>query len=134
MPLLGRAALILALGLVVYAAVAGGLAAFRGRRRLLESARNAYFAAFGSALVASLVLLAALARGDFTFSYVADHTSRELPLRYALSAFWSGQAGSLLLWFLVLTGAGSAALALNRRLTRDVLPWTVAVLGGVSAF
>ena len=46
MPLLGRAALILALGLVVYAAAAGGLAAFRGRRRLLESARNAYFAAF----------------------------------------------------------------------------------------
>ncbi len=134
MPLLGRAALILALGLVVYAAVAGGLAAIRGRRRLLESARNAYFAAFASALVASLVLLAALARGDFRFTYVADHTSRELPLRYALSAFWSGQEGSLLLWFLVLTAAGSGALALNRKLTRDVLPWTTPILGGVSAF
>jgi cytochrome c-type biogenesis protein CcmF len=134
LPLLGRAALILALGLVVYAAVAGGLAAFRGRRRLLESARNAYFAAFASALVASLVLLAALARSDFRFTYVAEHTSRELPLRYALSAFWSGQEGSLLLWFLVLTGIGSAALALNRKLTRDVLPWTAPILGGVSTF
>jgi cytochrome c-type biogenesis protein CcmF len=134
LPLLGRAALILALGLVVYAAVAGGIAAVRSRRRLLESARNAYFAAFASALVASFVLLAALARSDFRFTYVAEHTSLELPLRYALSAFWSGQEGSLLLWFLVLTGAGSAALALNRKLTRDVLPWTVAILGGVSAF
>ncbi len=134
MALLGRAALLLALGLVVYAAVAGGLAAYRGRRRLLESARNAYYAAFASALVASLVLLGALARGDFRFTYVAEHTSRELPLRYALSAFWSGQEGSLLLWFLVLTGAGSAALVLNRKLTRDVLPWTAPILGGVSAF
>jgi cytochrome c-type biogenesis protein CcmF len=133
-PLLGRAALILAFGLVVYAAVAGGVAAFRGRRRLLESARNAYFASFAAALVASLVLLAALGRGDFRFTYVAEHTSRELPLRYALSAFWSGQEGSLLLWFLVLTGAGSAALALNRKLTRDVLPWTAPILGAVSTF
>jgi cytochrome c-type biogenesis protein CcmF len=132
--LLGRAALILALGLIAYATVAGAVAAVRGRRRLLESARNAYFAAFASALVASLVLLAALARSDFRFTYVAEHTSRELPLRYALSAFWSGQEGSLLLWFLVLTAAGSAALALNRKLTRDVLPWTTAILGGVSAF
>jgi cytochrome c-type biogenesis protein CcmF len=133
-PLLGRAALILALGLVLYAAAAGALAALRGRRRLLESARNAYFAAFGATLVASLVLLAALARSDFRFTYVAEHTSLELPLRYALSAFWSGQEGSLLLWFLVLTGFGSAALALNRKLTRDLLPWTAPILGGISAF
>jgi cytochrome c-type biogenesis protein CcmF len=133
-PLLGRAALILALGLVLYAALAGGIAAYRGKRRLLESARNAFFAAFGATLAASLVLLAALARSDFRFTYVAEHTSLELPLRYALSAFWSGQEGSLLLWLLVLTGMGSAALALNRRLTRDVLPWAVPILGGVSTF
>jgi cytochrome c-type biogenesis protein CcmF len=134
MPLLGRAALILALGLVLYAALVGGFAAYRGRRRLLDSARNAFFAAFAATLAASLVLLAALARSDFRFTYVAEHTSLELPLRYALSAFWSGQEGSLLLWLLVLTALGSAALALNRRLTRDVLPWVVPILGGVSAF
>jgi cytochrome c-type biogenesis protein CcmF len=134
MPLLGRAALILAFGLVVYATVVGAVGAYRGRRRLVESARNAFFAAAASALVAAFVLLAALARNDFRFTYVAEHTSLELPFRYTLSAFWSGQEGSLLLWFLVLTAAGSAALALNRRLTRDVLPWTVPILGGVSTF
>jgi cytochrome c-type biogenesis protein CcmF len=134
MPELGRAALVAALGLIVYAVVAGGYAAWRGRRRLLDSATNALFAAFAAVGVASLVLLAALARNDFSLDYVARLTSRELPTGYTLAAFWSGQEGSLLLWLLVLTGAASAALALNRRLVREVLPWTVAIVGGVALF
>jgi cytochrome c-type biogenesis protein CcmF len=134
LPELGRAALVVALGLVLYGALAGGYAALRGRRRLLESARNALFAAFAATGVAAVVLLVALWSRDLTFEYVARATSRELPLGYALSAFWSGQAGSLLLWLLVLTGMGSAAVALNRRLTTDVLPWTVPILAGISSF
>ena len=134
MPELGRAALIAALGLVVYAAAAGGWGARAGRRRLVESARNAFFAAFASSLVAAVVLVSAFARRDFSFVYVAEHASRELPTGYTLAALWSGQEGSLLLWFLVLTGAGSAAVALNRRLTTDALPWTVPILGAVASF
>ena len=134
MPELGRAALVAAFGLILYAVVVGAYAAWRGRRRLLDSATNALFAAFGAAAVAALVLLAALAGRDFSFAYVADSTSRELPMPYTLAAFWSGQAGSLLLWLLVLTGAASAAILLNRRLVRDVLPWTVPIVAGVAAF
>jgi cytochrome c-type biogenesis protein CcmF len=133
-PELGRAALVAALGLILYAAVVGAYAAWRGRRRLLDSATNALLAAFAATGVASLVLVAALAGRDFSFEYVARSTSRELPLPYTLAAFWSGQAGSLLLWLLVLTGAASAALLLNRRLVRDVLPWTVPIVAGVAAF
>ncbi|HXV58089.1 MAG TPA: hypothetical protein VD704_09495, partial [Gaiellaceae bacterium] len=134
MPELGRAALVAALGLVLYATLVGGWAAFRGRRRLLDSAGNALYAAFASVGVASVVLLAALAGRDFSFEYVARSTSRELPLGYTLAAFWSGQEGSLLLWLLVLTGAAAAALALNRRLVRDALPWTVPIVAGVAVF
>jgi cytochrome c-type biogenesis protein CcmF len=134
MALLGRAALIVALGLVLYAAVAGAVAAYRGRRRLLESARNALFGALAATVVASLVLLGALAGKDFSLTYVADHTSEELPLRYTLAAFWSGQEGSLLLWLLVLLSMSVTAVALNRRLTRDVLPWSVPILAGVASF
>ena len=122
MPELGRAALVAAFGLILYAVLAGAYAARRGRRRLLDSATNALFAAFAAVGVASLVLLAALARNDFSLDYVARLTSRELPNGYTLAAFWSGQEGSLLLWLLVLTGAASAAVALNRRLVREVLP------------
>ncbi|MDQ3890188.1 MAG: cytochrome c biogenesis protein CcsA, partial [Actinomycetota bacterium] len=84
--------------------------------------------------VAALVLLVALAGSDFSFTYVADHTSRELPLAYTLAAFWSGQEGSLLLWLLVLTATGTAAIGWNARLMRDVLPWTVPILSAVASF
>src|ERR687891_892082 len=134
MPELGRAALVAAFGLILYAAVVGAYAAWRGRRRLLDSATNALVAACAATGVAALALLAALAGRDFSFEYVARSPSRELPLPYTLAAFWSGQAGSLLLWLLVLTGAASAAILLNRRLVREVLPWTVPIVAGVAAF
>ena len=54
---LGRAALLVAFGLALYAAVAGSLAAHRGRRRLHESARNALVGTFAATAVAALVLL-----------------------------------------------------------------------------
>ena len=131
---LGRAALVLAFGLVVYAAIGGGLGAYTRRRRLVASARNALFASFGATAVASIVLLNAFRTRDFSFAYVAEHSSKALPFPYVYTAFWGGQEGSLLLWLLVLTGIGSAAVAFNRRLTTEVLPWTVPVLGGVATF
>jgi cytochrome c-type biogenesis protein CcmF len=133
-PELGRAALLIAFGLLVYAAVAGGYAARARRRRLALSAQNALLAAFAATVVASAVLLAALLRRDFSFTYVAGHTSERLPTPYAISAFWGGQEGSLLLWLLVLTGLSAAAILLDRRAGRDLLAWTVPVLGGVGTF
>ena len=131
---LGRAALIVCLGLSVYAIVAGSLAAWEGRRRLAASAQNALVAAFAAAAVASGVLAVALVRHDFSFVYVADFTSEKLPFGYTLSAFWGGQAGSLLLWLLVLTGMSALAVLFNRYAAREVIAWAVPVLGLVAAF
>jgi cytochrome c-type biogenesis protein CcmF len=134
MPELGRAALIVCLCAALYAVAAGAYAAWRGRRRLQESAQNAIFAAFLAAAVASVVLLAALLRKDFSFTYVWQHTSRELPTAYTFSSFWGGQEGSLLLWLLILTGFSSVAVLLGRRTARSLLPWTVPILGAVTVF
>src|SRR6478735_3086905 len=131
---LGRAALVVSLGLLVYALVVGAYAAVENRRRLATSARNALVCSFGSTLVAAAVLATALVRHDFSFSYVAAHTNRTLPTQYALSAFWGGQEGSLLLWLLVLTGFGALAVALNRRLLRDLVAWVVPVIAGIGTF
>jgi len=130
---LGRAALLLSFGLVVYALLAGSLAAWKRRRRLAISAQNALLAAFGTTAVAAAVLWIALARRDFSFVYVAQHTSRTLPLGYRLAGFWSGQEGSLLLWLLVLTGYSALAVWLHRR-SRELIAWVVPVLAGVGTF
>ena len=132
MPELGRAALLVTLGLSLYALVAGAAAAHLGRRRLAHSAQNALVAAFFTTLVAAAVLLAALLRHDFSFTYVARTTSEALPTAYTISAFWGGQEGSLLLWLLVLTGFGAAAVRLNRGWARDLIVWVVPVFAAVA--
>ena len=131
---LGRAALVVCLGLAVYALVAGSWALLRRRRRLAASAQNALLAAFGSTVVASIVLAVALLRHDFSFVYVARLTSEELPLGYTLSAFWGGQEGSLLLWLLVLTGYSALVVVLTRRRGSELLPWVVPPLALVAVF
>src|SRR5215218_868064 len=131
MPDVGRAALLVTLGLSLYATVAGAWAARTRRRRLADSAGNALLAALGTSAVAAGVLLVALLRHDFSFSYVADHTSRQLPTPYTISAFWGGQEGSLLLWLLVLSAYGAAAVLLNRRRAPDLAAWSAPILGGV---
>jgi cytochrome c-type biogenesis protein CcmF len=133
-PELGRAALAVTLGLLLYALVGGAAGAHWRRRRLADSAQNALVASFFTTLVASGVLVAALLRHDFSFEYVARLTSNELPTAYTLSAFWGGQEGSLLLWLQVLTGYGALAVLRNRRASRDVIAWTVPVLAGVGVF
>ena len=78
------------------------------------------FAVFGLlCAVAAFVLLKALHDRDFSFTYVAEHSSRKLPFPYSVSAFWGGQEGSLLLWLLVLCGYSCAAVLTGRRAGRD---------------
>jgi cytochrome c-type biogenesis protein CcmF len=131
---LGRAALVVSFGLALYAFAGGAVAALTRNRRLADSARTALIACFGSTLIASLVLVRALVSHDFSYRYVAQHTSRDLSTLYSLTAFWGGEEGSLLLWLLVLTGYSALAVTLNRRLLSDVVVWVVPVLGGIATF
>jgi cytochrome c-type biogenesis protein CcmF len=131
---LGRAALIVSFLLALYAAIGGTAGALTKNQRLSDSARNALICCFGSTLIASIILARALVDHNFTFLYVAEHTSRDLSWIYSLTAFWGGEEGSLLLWLLVLTGYSALAVTLNRRLLRDVVVWVVPVLGGIATF
>ncbi len=134
MPELGSAALVVTLGLSVYALVAGAAAAHLGRRRLAQSAHNALSLCFLTTAVAAAVLLSALLRNDFSFTYVAERTSRALPTAYTISAFWGGQEGSLLLWLLLLAGFAAAAVRTIRPWARDLVAWAVPVFAAVMTF
>lgn len=62
---------------------------------------------------ASAILLRALVSRDFTLSYVTQYTDSTLPLFYTVTAFWAGQAGSLLFWALVMGAASILFLFSN---------------------
>ena len=92
------------LGLLA-AFVAVGFAAFACHWGARWDNRNLHRAGLASAIggmlaltVVMVVLACALLLKDFSFNYVAQYSSRNLPWHYSLSALWVGQAGSLLLW------------------------------------
>ncbi|MCS7082873.1 MAG: cytochrome c biogenesis protein CcsA [Bacteroidetes bacterium] len=62
--------------------------------------RASWMLALGGLLGASALLLYLLVAQRFEYAYVYQHTARELPLLYVVSAFWAGQEGSFLLWAL----------------------------------
>ncbi len=57
---------------------------------------------FGLVSGAVVVLLVALVRDDFSLLYVASYSQTSLPVLYKLTAWWAGQAGSLLFWLWLL--------------------------------
>jgi cytochrome c-type biogenesis protein CcmF len=118
----------------VYAVVAALLGARRSDRALVLSSRRAIYALCALLTVAVVVLEAAFVRSDFSVALVADHSSTTTPLGYRLTALWSSQGGSLLLWAWVLSMASSAVLYLTRGRHVEVAPYATAVLAGLGLF
>src|SRR4051795_12741402 len=125
--------MILALAVAIYAALAG-LAGIRGDRRFVDSSRRAVYAFAGLLTVCVVIIEAAFARTDLSLQVVADHSSTTTPAFYRLTAMWSSQEGSLLLWAWVLALTSSAVLFATRNRHREVTPWANAVLMGLGAF
>ncbi len=56
----------------------------------------------GLLTVAYLLLTYYFVTGDFTYDYVWQYSSRDLPLIYKISGTWAGQPGTYLLWVWVI--------------------------------
>ncbi len=130
---LGAVCLVLALLVALYGVVAA-LAGTRGERRFTDSARRAVYAFAALLTICVVVVEAAFARTDLSLKVVADHSSTTTPGFYKLTAMWSSQEGSLLLWAWVLSLTSSAVLFATRNKHRELAPWATAVLMGLGAF
>ncbi|MDQ3769375.1 MAG: heme lyase CcmF/NrfE family subunit, partial [Actinomycetota bacterium] len=91
----GRAALILALGVAVYGIGASLYGARTGRAEIVASGRRAAYALALLSVVAFAVLEVAFLRSDLSFAVVAGHSSTTTPTFYQATAVWSSQEGSL---------------------------------------
>ncbi|MFL5835359.1 MAG: heme lyase CcmF/NrfE family subunit, partial [Solirubrobacteraceae bacterium] len=136
MAILGRACLIIALGLAVYGAGASIYGARTRKGAWIESGRRAVYALAGVTTIAFAVLIAAFIRSDFSFGVVVDHSSTTTPLFYRATAAWSSQEGSLLLWVFLLAAWSSLILWVLARKgkLREVAPYATAVLCGLAGF
>ncbi len=102
----------------------------RGNTEARSLARAAFASSAAAILAASVVLLWAFLQGRYDIAYVAEYSSRDLPLIYRVSAFWAGQEGSFLLWALM-----GAVMGLS--LIRKACAWEGSVMApfaGTQAF
>ena len=90
-----------------------GSPARKGDRRCRDSARRAIYAMAALLTVCVVTLEISFLRDDFSVALVADHSSTTTPTGYKLTAMWSSQAGSLLLWAWVLSLATSRRAAVH---------------------
>ncbi len=131
---LGRALLLLGLGVAAYGAGASLYGVRAGRRDWVDSGRRAVYALAGLMVLAFVVLEIAFLRNDFSFTVVAQTSSTTTPTFYKLTAPWSSQQGSLLLWVTLSSLWSSLVLFLTRRRLREIAPYATAVLLGFSGF
>ena len=111
---MGYIALLLGLGASTYSAIAFILGVRGKSPALIASARNGVIVVFGFLSLAAVALAYGLITHDFGVKYVASYTSRDLAPIYILSAFWAGNAGSLLFWGWLLSLFAVLVLLQNR--------------------
>src|SRR4051795_4552701 len=129
-----RACLFLALGLAAFGIFASAYGARRGRPDWVGAGRRSLFALFVLLTTVMVVVEVAFARSDFSFRVVASHSSTTTPTFYKLTALWSSQEGSLLLWVWLLSGWSSLAIVATRKRLREIAPYAAAVLLGLGGF
>jgi cytochrome c-type biogenesis protein CcmF len=132
----GSFALLIALVLSVYSFVAGVLALIREgpqSERLGETARRAGIATFAAVLLASIVLVMAAFRDDFSIAYILHHSNRDLPAPYKFATLWSGQEGSLLFWSLLLATYGFV-LRLRHKTDQRLFAYASVIIAAVQIF
>jgi cytochrome c-type biogenesis protein CcmF len=127
-------AVLLAFCVAIYALVASVTGRLRHKPFLVVSGERAVYAVWALVTLGSGILVYSLITGDFRFSYVAQHSNRDMPLLYKFAAWWGGQEGSLLFWGWLLSTYSAVVVFTNRRKHRDMMPYVIGILMFVQTF
>lgn len=106
------------------AAVYGGL---KNRQEWVESARLAMLLTFPLVTVAAGLLVYLLVSGRYEVAFVYNVTSNSMPFYLRATAWWGGQAGSLLFWSWLLSAFTTAVTIRKWERDREFLPWVIVV-------
>lgn len=107
-----------------------GAALYGARKNLpawVESARLAMLLTFPLITLSALCLVYLLVAGRYEIEYVASVTSNSMPLYLRITAWWGGQAGSLVFWSWLLSLFTSAVTLRKWQRDREFLPWVIVV-------
>lgn len=126
--------------LVVSFAVAlyGVVAAIYGERTknatMVESARRAMLLTWPLLTLTAGTLIYLLVNNHYEVQFVYEVTSRSMPTYLKITAWWGGQAGSLLFWSWLMSVFTSLVTLRKWDRDRELLPWVIVVAGITMAF
>src|SRR5437773_7665517 len=130
----GELCLWIALLMAAWCATVSFAGGFGRRADLIRSGERAAYSACVFTLLAAIGLWTAMLTRDFSLSYVASQISANMPNVYVFTAFWSGQAGSMLFWALILSLYTAIVVFTNRVANRQLMPFVTGTLAAVMVF
>lgn len=131
---IGNICVYFAFFLSLYTVAASIIGAKYKNSDFIQSGRNSAISIFILLLIVSLSLVYELVNTNFNLRYVALNTSTDLPTIYRVTALWAGQAGSLLLWCLVLSLFSSIVIFVSNKRDMEFQPYVIVVLYSVLSF
>jgi cytochrome c-type biogenesis protein CcmF len=132
--LIGELSLWVALLMAAWSATTSFAGGAMRRDDLIASGRRALYATCAMVILASIGLWTALLSRDLSYQYVANQISANMPPVYVFAAFWSGQAGSMLFWALILSCYSAIAVFFARRNNRELASYAAGTLAAILVF
>jgi cytochrome c-type biogenesis protein CcmF len=100
----------------------------------VESARRAMLLLWPLISISAASLIYLLVTNHFEVSFVYEVTSREMPTYLKVTAWWGGQAGSLVFWSWLMSSFASLVTLRKWERDREFLPWVIVVTSITTAF
>ena len=130
----GQLALIIAMVVTAYAAVASFVGSWQRVPDLTASARYGFYSVPLLLLVSTAALVYAFVTRDFSVRYVAENSNLAMPHIYTWVAFYAGNAGSLLYLALVLATVSTIAVLTIRKRLPHTTPYALGTMALILAF
>ncbi len=123
----GYGILVVSFIVTAYSLVTAVYGALSKSAAVVESSRRGMFLVFPLLSLSAAALVYLLVTQHFEVAFVYEVTSRSMPTYLKVTAWWGGQAGSLLFWAWLLAAFTSAVTL--RKWERDIefLPWVIVV-------
>ncbi len=130
----GQLALVIALVVTAYAAIASFIGAWQRIPDLTASARYGFYSVPVLLLVSTGALVYAFVTRDFGVRYVAENSNLAMPHIYTWVAFYAGNAGSLLYLALVLAIVSAIAVLTIRKRLPHTTPYALGTMALILLF
>jgi len=130
----GYGVLVVSFLAALYAVGAAVMGANSKSPQLVESARRAMLLTWPLITLSAAALIYLLVNDHYEVQFVYEVTSRSMPTYLKVTAWWGGQAGSLVFWSWLMSAFASLVMLRKWDRDREFLPWVIMVCSLTVAF